>query len=307
MDLGSFRARFPALCDDARLSALGARGPAEGARELLPEALESFSAAGAKDPDALSKMLEAGPEAVAWYDSFRLEPERWGVYLREGGVQALKEEYHRIIWRDLGKYAEGPTDDVADRIEYALVLDYLLAHSRFHYLVDYVAAQRELIDGKPRFVPYLEWRAAAARKLPRAPDDVVDLEEALANLEAFKRFINPAYCSAIPRPVEGRIDPRNYQQWQAFFVGGRWGTEIANALTRQPPGFRDFTRFLNRTTSVGAYNYVRVRYSYNKDSHERALKMLSVRIDGGEPPADLTDSPNYFGIEAPPVRVFLAP
>ncbi len=305
MDLASFRSRHPAMCDARRLLAAGAWGPADGAREIPPEVLDSFAVAGEKDPGTLPAMLKAGPEAIAQYVSFRLDPGRSGVYLRERGLKALKEEYHRIIWRDLGKYADRPIDDVAERIEYTLVLDYLLTHTRFHHLVDAIAAEREAVDGRARYLPYLEWRAATSAKPPAAPGEVVNLEEALANLEAFKNFINPAYCDAIARLVQGRLDERNVQEWQAFFVGARWGTEIANALSRQPPGFRDFTKFLNRTTSVGSTNYVRVKYSYNPESYTNALKALSCRIDGAEPPADLSQASNPFTIEPPPMRVFL--
>src|SRR2546425_3192288 len=307
MDLASFQAQYPTLCEAARMRTLGAHEPAPLAREidLSPETLESFSIGSPKDPGTLPAMLKQGPEAVAYYVSFRSAPDRFGMYVREGGVKALQEEYHRIIWRDLGKYADKPIEDVASRIEYTLVLDYLLTHARFHYLVDVIAANREIADGKPRYLPYLEWRVATARKPPATPNDVVDLEEALANLEAFKNFINPGYCDAIARLVQGRLDERNVQEWQAFFVGARWGTEIANAISRQPPGFKDFTRFLNRTTAVGATSYVRVKYSYNKEGQDKALKTLSLRIDGLEPPADLSSAPNHFEIEPPPFRVFL--
>ena len=308
MDLSAFRSQFPALCDDARMRTLGAHEPAAPARELdlAPETLETFSIRVPKDPDTLPRILKQGPEAVGYYVSFRTDPQHWGVYLREAGVRALKEEYHRIIWRDLGKYVDKPMDDVVDRIEYSLVLDYLLTHARFHHLVDYVAATREVADGRARYLPYPEWRVDAAKRPPAGPQDIVDLEEALANLEAFKNFINPGYCDAIARLVQGRIDERNAQEWQAFFVGARWGTEIANAISRQPPGFRDFTKLLNRTTSVGSYSYVRVKYSYNKQAYDDALKTLSARIDGHTPPTDLTGAPDLLtGVELPPYKVYL--
>ena len=309
MDLSAFTAEHPDLCDAGKLAALGLPSPPANARELdmSGEGLESFSIASPKDPGTLPAILKQGPEAVAYYVSFRTDPQRYGIYVRAGGAKALKEEYHRIIWRDLGKYADKPIEDVAERIEYSLVLDYLLTHARFHYLVDTIAATREMADGKPRYFPYMEWRVATARKPPASPTDVVDLEEALANLDAFKNFINPTYCDAIAALVQGRLDERNVQEWQAFFVGARWGTEVANAISRQPPGFRDFTRFLNRTTSVGAYSYVRVKYSYNKQGQDNALKTLSLRIDGVEPPADLSGAPNYFETEPPPFRAFLVP
>src|SRR2546428_260796 len=97
-------------------------------------------------------MLKMGPEAVAFYVSFRLVPNRWGIYIREGGLRALKEEYHRIIWRDLGKYADRNVDDIAEKVETTLVLDYLLAHNRIHFLVDRAAAEWETQAGATNYV-----------------------------------------------------------------------------------------------------------------------------------------------------------
>src|SRR5437879_11673521 len=201
MDLASFKAQYPALCDAARMRTLGANEPVPGARELdlSPETLGSFSIASAKDPGTLPAMLKQGPEAVAYYVSFRTVQQRFGIYLRPGGVKALKEEYHRIIWRDLGKYADKPIEDVVDRIEYTLVLDYLLTHARFHYLVDAVAANREIADGKTRYLPYLEWRGATPPKAPAPPPEAAALVEALPDLAAVKEFHNPRDRHAIPK------------------------------------------------------------------------------------------------------------
>ena len=259
-----------------------------GARELPlnAETLQSFEVTIPKDPSALVNMLKRGPEAVGWYHSFRRGGVRWGVYLHEPGLRALREEYHRIIWRDLGKYADKDVADVAKRIEYSLVLDYLLTHAAFHYKVDYAAALLETETGAARYHAYLQRRNADQTRPPATPKDVPNLEEALANLEAFKLYINPTYGEAIAKLVEGRIEERNFQEWQAFFIGGRFAVEMANAFTRQPPGWRDFTKFLNRKTSVGAYNYVRVQYSYNPDLRDAAMKDLSAKLAGASPPTD---------------------
>ncbi|HEY5538265.1 MAG TPA: hypothetical protein VIL58_01840 [Thermoplasmata archaeon] len=307
MDLSAFASQHPEMCDRGKLLALGVSDAPPAARPLplTPESLESFTVSAPKDPDALGAMLKQGPEAIATYVSFRVDPRRFGTYLREGGLRSLKEEYHRIIWRDLGKYADKDITEVAERIEYSLVLDYLLTHARLHHLVDLVAAQRELADGRARYIPYIQWREATAKRPPSTPQQFVNLEETIANFEAFKNFINPGYCESIARLVQGRLDERNVQEWQAFFIGGRWGTELAASLSRQPPGFRDFTKLLNRTTSVGATSYVRVKYSYNKDAYDSALKLLSLRIEGAEPAGDLSETPNYFAVEPPEVPVFL--
>src|SRR3989304_8135922 len=132
MDLSAVHSQSPALCDDARTRPLGAHEPAAPARELdlAPETLERFSIRVPKDPDTLPRILKQGPEAVGYYVSFRTDPQHWGVYLREAGVRALKEEYHRIIWRDLGKYVDKPMDDVVDRIGDSPVPGYPPPHPR---------------------------------------------------------------------------------------------------------------------------------------------------------------------------------
>src|SRR2546425_1696189 len=180
------------------MRALGAREPAPGAKEfdMSPEALEAFSVGTPKDSGTLPAMLKQGPEAVAYYVSFRTDPERFGIFVRGGGLKALKEEYHRIIWRDLGKYADKPIDDVAERIEYSLALDYLLTHARFHYLVDTIAATRETADGKPRYLPYLEWRGAGAQKTPPPPHNRLEHQGGPADPEEVNKFIQPPVLRA---------------------------------------------------------------------------------------------------------------
>src|SRR2546428_12662667 len=103
MDLGSFKAQFPALCDDARMRTLGAHEPADGARELdlTPEALESFTVPAPKDPGTLPAMLKQGPEAVAYYVSFRTDPAGIGIYVRPRGLHAPQVAYRQSLWGGL--------------------------------------------------------------------------------------------------------------------------------------------------------------------------------------------------------------
>src|SRR5712691_4874843 len=175
-DLSAFATAHPEFCD---LKAMHVPGHAavpslEGARpfELTAEALSAYRVDVPKDPNTLPNMLKMGPEAVAFYVSFRLVPDRWGIYVRRGALRALKEEYHRIIWRDLGKYADKNVDDVADKVETTLVLDYLLAHNRIHFLVDKWTAELEVADNKPRYAPYQAAWYASPPKPAMVPEDV---------------------------------------------------------------------------------------------------------------------------------------
>ncbi len=297
-DLSEFAESHPDFCDPKAVRVPGHdRAPAiDGGRpfELSAESLSTYRVEAVKDPSTLPNMLKMGPEAVAFYVSFRLDPARWGIYVREGALRALKEEYHRIIWRDLGKYADRNVDDVAEKVETTLVLDYLLAHNRIHFLVDRAAAEWEIQTGAAKYSPYqAKWYNAPPKPVLN-PEDVGNIEEALANLEAFRQYINPTYADGVAKLVEGRLDERNVNEWKAFFIGGRFAVEMANVLSRQPPGWKDFGKFLNRKTSVGATNYVRIQYSYNPEMLERGQVELSRRLSGGS-----AETPNLFKAEAP--------
>src|SRR2546428_5399734 len=296
-DFGGFASAHPEFCDPNAVRVPGhARVPLlDAARpfELSADSLSAYRVDAPKDPTTLPNMLKMGPEAVAFYVSFRLVPDRWGIYIHEGGLRALKEEYHRIIWRDLGKYADKNVDDVADKVETTLVLDYLLAHNRVHFIVDRWAAEQESADGQARYAAYQAAWYASPPKPAMVPEDVGNLEEALANMDAFRQYINPSYAEGVAKLVEGRLDERNVNEWKAFFIGGRFAVEMANVFSRQPPGWKDFVRFLNRKTSVGATNYVRIQYSYNPELLERGQKELSQRLGASR------ESPNLFKTEAP--------
>ena len=91
-DLAAFASSHPQLSDPAkiRVPGLGSLPVLDGARTfgLTPEGLQSFRAPAPKDPETLPRMLKQGPEAVAFYVSFRFGADRWGVYIREAGLHA---------------------------------------------------------------------------------------------------------------------------------------------------------------------------------------------------------------------------
>src|SRR5437879_8790622 len=86
-DLSEFAVSHPDFCDPKAVRVPGHdRAPAiDGGRpfELSAESLSTYRVEAAKDPSTLPNMLKMGPEAVAFYVSFRLDPARWGIYVRE--------------------------------------------------------------------------------------------------------------------------------------------------------------------------------------------------------------------------------
>ncbi len=305
VDPATFRKEHPDYCDAAKLRAPGVGGVPPTAGAVAFEGVVSVLAAVPRDPNTLSGMLKSGPEACGFYLSFRLT-DRWGLYFRKGSLVALKEEYHLIIMRDLRGYMakpEGyagvPIDELVNQLEYSLVLDFLVSHLRFHYAVDLAAAQLELAEGVPKYIPYQAAQAVEIANPPKDPRAIGNLEEALANFEAFRNYMNPSYTDAIAKVVEGALEERNASEWKAFFIGGRWGVEVASMLSRQPPGYRDFTKLCIRRTSVGATNYVRVMYMPDPQVRDAKVRELSERIashpvDRSVFPEPAADPPAYL-------------
>ena len=286
IDVATFRTDHPELCDAAKIRIPGIGTPPPTTAAVAFQGDISVLAGIPKDPNTLPAMLKQGPEACGFYLSFRLS-DKWGLHLRKRALVGLKEEYHRIIMRDLKGYmakphgyAGVPIDELVNQLEYSLVLDFLVSHLRFHLAVDLAAAQLELAEGAPKYAPYQAAQAAEIANPPKDPRAIGNLEEALANFEAFRNYMNPTYTDAIAKVVEGALEERNASEWKAFFIGGRWGVEVVSMLSRQPPGYRDFTKLCIRRTSVGATNYVRVMYMPDPQMRDVKAKELSERIAG---------------------------
>jgi len=304
-DAATFRAEHPEFCDPAkvRVPGLGPPPSTDGAVAFDGEA--TALAGVTKDPATLPGLLKQGPEAAGFYLSFRLA-NPWGIFLRRGAVVAIKEEFHRMIMRALKGYMDrapgyegAPVEALVDQMEFGLALDFLVTHLRFHHAVDVAAAQLELAEGQARYAPYQEtyWREFA--NPPKDPRAIGNLEECLANFEAFRSYMNPNYNDAIAKIVESALEERNSSEWKAFFIGGRWGVEVANMLSRQPPGYRDITKLCIRRTSVGSTNYVRVMYMPDSDARDLRTNELSQRITGrtvekSAIPETVPDPPMYL-------------
>jgi hypothetical protein len=306
VDPATFAREFPACCTPAgiRIPNLNTAPPRVTAKHRLEKSeagLEKLGQGAARDPAAVPEFIKTGPEALAHYRSFRLG-EPWGIFVREAGLVGLREEIHRIIYRDLGRTVEKPLGREGDMLETVLALDYLTGHMHVHYLLDHHAAVLESADGTPRYLPYLDRQAAFLRQ-PR-PGVLLDLEEALANFEGFYNFTNPGYTDPLTDLVKGSLSAEAAQSWKSFFLAGRFATEFATLLSRQPVGPRDFGKLCTRMTSVGATNYVQVRYLVNHLVREKTYAELAHRIAGGEftafPAQDPPKADNLLK-EKPPV------
>jgi len=126
---------------------------------------------GARTPlDTSSRKI--GTEALAWYVSFHNKPPvKWGIYIPVSSLLYLSETW-----------LYGLPTDLYTRI--LLAFRALHQHELFHFGTDYMAAQWEVITGRPCYVP-----AQASLKDPSL--GYIFNEEKLANgqmLRAFRRL-----------------------------------------------------------------------------------------------------------------------
>src|SRR5438034_8979992 len=112
----------------------------------------------------------------------------------------------------------------------------MLAHNRVHFIIDRWAAEQEAGDGKARYAAYQAAWYIAPPKPAMVPEDVGNLEEALANMEAFRQYINPSYAEGVAKLVEGRLDERNVNEWKAFFIGGAVRAREGEGVPSPTPG-----------------------------------------------------------------------
>lgn len=81
------------------------------------------------------RLMENGTDLLAWYRSFHSDHEKWGIYIRELGVDYLSGR--------LGMRRE-------------LALRALWAHEYFHFLTDVAATSLEVATGRSIYLPYLQ-------------------------------------------------------------------------------------------------------------------------------------------------------
>ena len=138
---------------------------------------------------ALGPVIFVGIEALAWYAPFHFYDEDWGIYIPESS-----------LWK-LSKTCFSAIPKIRDRLNFSREM--LSLHEQFHFIVECMASQWELLLRSPCVRP--------ERKNRKAPYN--HLEEKLANAYVLRGIATRAHGSA-KKPI------RNY-------------------CAEQPAGYRD--------------------------------------------------------------------
>ncbi len=297
VDYAGFRIAHPQLCDQDRLRNLGlekSSPPAEAFKvadweQILshitvppqPPASPSFKptprATGPQGP-SLRDILGGGNEGLASYNSFRLDPAAWGVYLRRRGLEVVTGELQRIMLRGFPEAREASAEKLAE-MAFRLAYDYALGHAKFHAAVDDFAAEAEVSSGRELYGPYLQGPYAQSL---RAPPPQFNLEEALANVVALRTYLNPSAMIELGSGVEKSLHEDHAFRWNSYMMSGLVAAEFIFLLRILPPGYRDFLPYLGKRTEVTAYANMSIQYNLNQEEFKDGLGRLASQVLGRE-------------------------
>ncbi len=235
-----------------------------------------------KPPVARPRMQEEGGEAFGYYLSFRLKPERWGVYLHGPPLVGLANEILRVL--DLGfmDLRESVSEDLARELAFSMAFDIASNHLSFHAAVDAFTASRELAEERPYYALYQQGPYTESLANPEG-DLGHNLEEALANVVALRSFLDPNATLELGSILSELLDEDGQYRWNAYLMSGNLTTELAYIMRVYPPGHRNFVEFLRRRGEVGPYAHMAIQYDLDTEAFNQALRRLSALILGGEP------------------------
>jgi hypothetical protein len=153
----------------------------------------------------------------AWYQPIHYYGYEWGIRIRQECFEEVVEDLARMAPR-----AE------AYRLSAAGLAVHLL-HEYYHHKTESFAVRAEVMSQRPVMVPYHD------RVYKRLLGNPNQLEEALANLESFRRLREPRYRRTIGDALTRRT--RSY---------------LRTRFQNQPPGYKQALRYLGKSQSVKA-------------------------------------------------------
>lgn len=164
-------------------------------------------------------------ERCAWYAPMHYYGRSWGIYLSEGCVIRIAMEIGSFA-RDL------PRTFATVRHLKSAAFFTLFLHEHFHHKVEGFGIRLALSD---RSSPdhYLRYDSAVYRPTLGTDDN---LEEALANADAYRRLSTSPYSRVLPAGVRAAV--RRWMEWRFQYV--------------DPPGYRMARHYLRDNAFVSA-------------------------------------------------------
>lgn len=156
-------------------------------------------------------------DLCAWYAPMHFYGPAWGIYIREDCVLRLAIEISWFAWDS------PPTAATAKSLKHAAFFA-LFLHEHFHHKLEGFGIRLALADrGAPDH--YLRYDMSVYRGSVGTDDN---LEEALANADAYQRLVYDPYRRVIPPTIRSAL--RRWMKWRFRYI--------------DPPGYRMAQHYL---------------------------------------------------------------
>lgn len=160
-------------------------------------------------------------DVLAWYQPIHFFANDWGIFIKEKALLDLAADLAPWI---PGRYrASSPRTEFASLIR--TVFAFLFLHEQYHHKVESFSIRLHIVDQRPVYPDYV---ARIVRSVSGTDDN---LEEALANADAWRRLTDPPYKNWVPT---GRR--QSVKNW------------LEDVFHHSPPGYRRAPGLLSKAT-----------------------------------------------------------
>lgn len=285
VDPASFRREHPELCpDDLRVPGLpptpeGKVHEVQDWHEACQGAREAVSWEEA--PVVRRLMGEEGAEAFGVYRSFRIDPGRWGLYLRASPLVGLSREIQRILNLGFVEMEDHVPEATQRELAFAMAYDVATNHLAFHGGVDAFAADQEVEDDQSYYAEYLKGPYARTLKEMQGPAGY-NLEEVLANVVSLRSFLNPSLAIELGSHLDPHLKDDAKFRWNGYLQSGNLTSELTYVMRAYPESHKHFVEFLRRRGEVGPYAHMAIQYDLNPEAFHKGLRRLAKAVLKGK-------------------------
>ena len=167
-----------------------------------------------------SEVVErSGIEALAWYRSFHIDQDRWGIYIPRSSLAIMEQAFFRDV-------------PISRDRRIKLAWDILIAHEQMHFAIDCACAWFELLLGVParsefcaRFI-----QSVPDNRLPQT-ENYLEIEEKAANVRVL-RVLSNRYSKRTIKSVKDFVkqQPRGYRDAVKAFDNENFRDAISETM-----------------------------------------------------------------------------
>jgi hypothetical protein len=167
-----------------------------------------------------ARVREHGIEALAWYRSFHIDQQHWGIYIPKSSPAVMEELYFKKL-------------PISRERKLKLAWDILETHEQMHFAIDCGCAWFELLLGVPaRSEFYARFSQSVSVSQLRRAENYLEVEEKVANIRVL-RVLGHLHGKAVTKAIKEfmRVQPAGYRDAVAGVDDEVFRTAILESLS----------------------------------------------------------------------------